>query len=226
MSSKKSGSTSLTLTLGGILFLAMLVVTSIGIYGAIFLYTRFPLRPYTISLFGVSQIPSIWIPGPNTGYSIFYQYISDLGVGPSSFLFNASMIIAGVLTIPAFPTLLRPLGSTGAAKIGVILGIIAGVGLIGVGLFPETTGGYHTLFATIYFLSTFIAIGVLSYANNSSKFFSKYVQWLGYIAFIVGPICTGLVLFLGPPPEWILIFLVLIWDLPLGIDMLAKRKSL
>jgi hypothetical membrane protein len=136
------------------------------------------------------------------------------------------MIIAGILTILVFPTLLKPLENTRTAKIGVALGIIAGAGLIGVGVFPENTGIYHALFAVTFFFPILIAIAVLSYANNSVKFFSKYVQWVGYISFIGGLICAILISILGPPPEWILLFLVLIWALPLGIDMLAKRKSL
>nr|MDO8083049.1 DUF998 domain-containing protein [Candidatus Freyarchaeota archaeon] len=224
---KKTGSTSLPLTIGGILLLAMLIITAVSIFGAALLYTRFPLKPYPIHLFDVTNlVPRIWIPLPNYGYSIFQEFISDLGVGPSSFLFNTGMIISGALAIPVFPMLLRPLGSTQTAKIGVVMGIIAGIGLIGVGAFPETTGFYHVLFAVIFFFSIFIAIGVLSYANNSAKFFSKYVQWLGYISFLGGLICSILVSIFGPPPEWVLIFLVLIWALPLGIDMLAKRKSL
>ena len=226
MSSKKSGSTSMTLILGGILFLATLVVSTISIFGAVLLYTSSPFTLYPSRLFGVSLLPNAEILSLNFGYSTFHYFISDLGIGPSSWLFNTGMVITGIITIAAFPTLLKPLGSTRTGKIGVILGVIAGAGLIGVGLFPENTGVNHVISAVIYFFSTFIAIGVLSYANSSTKFFSKYVQWLGYIAFIAGLICTILISIFGPPPEWVLIFLVLIWALPLSIDMLAKRKSL
>lgn len=227
MASKKSGSTSLTLTLGGLLFLAMLIITSISIYGAILLYNSFPLKPYPIYLFGVlNLVPGFWFPVPNYGYSVFREFISDLGVGPSSSIFNAGIIISGLLTIAVFPTLLKPLGSTGMAKIGVLIGIIAGVSLIGIGVFPETQGTYHVLFAVIFFVSIFIAIGVLSYANNLAMFFSTHVQLLGYVSFLLGLVCTFLVPFLGPAAEWPLLFFLLIWALPLSIDMLAKRKSL
>ncbi|MFB0563360.1 MAG: DUF998 domain-containing protein [Candidatus Lokiarchaeia archaeon] len=229
MTSDKSGSLrGLPLTfIGGILLLAMLITTTVGIFGAVLLYTSFPLKPYPIPLFGIlNMLPSMWIPVPNLGYRVFTEFISDLGVGPSSFIFNGGMILAGALTILVFPTLLKPLGSTGTAKIGVVIGVIAGVGLVGVGAFPENTGFYHVLFATMFFVSIFIAAGVLSYANNSTLFFSKTVQGLGYFVLLGGLICTGLVPIFGPPPEWVLLLLVLIWALPLSIEMLAKGKSL
>ncbi|MEM2145490.1 MAG: DUF998 domain-containing protein [Candidatus Jordarchaeaceae archaeon] len=215
------------LTLGGILLLAMLIITSIGIFGSVLLYNSFPLKPYPIYIFGVlNLVPGFWIPVPNYGYSIFFEFISDLGVGPSSYLFNTSMIIAGLLLIVAFPTLLKPLRNTGIAKIGVGVGIIAGVGLIGVGVFPETKAMYHVIFATIFFISIFLAMGILSYADNVAVFFSDHVDLLGYISCVLGVICTVLVLFLGSVIEWVLLFFILIWALPLSIDMLNKRKSI
>jgi hypothetical membrane protein len=136
------------------------------------------------------------------------------------------MIIAGLLLIAVFPTLLKPLGNTKIAKIGVGIGIIAGTSLIGVGVFPETRAMYHVIFATIFFISIFLAIGIISYADNLTVFFSAHVDLLGFISSPLGIICTLLVLFLGPVIEWVLLFFILIWALPLGIDMLAKRKSL
>ncbi|MGQ9722865.1 MAG: DUF998 domain-containing protein [Candidatus Jordarchaeum sp.] len=226
MADEKSGSLKgVPLTfIGGILLLAMLIISTVSILGAVSLYTSFPLNPYPIHLLGIKLLPTIWVPVPNYGYRVFTEFISDLGVGPSSFIFNGGIIIAGAITVLMFPTLLKPLGSTGTAKIGVVIGIIAGVGLAGVGAFPENTGFYHVLFATMFFVSIFTAAGVLSYANNSTSFFSKTVQRLGYFAFLGGLICTGLVLIFGPPPEWGLLLLLLIWALPLSIEMLAKGK--
>ncbi|MEM3587697.1 MAG: DUF998 domain-containing protein [Candidatus Jordarchaeaceae archaeon] len=226
MTDRNPISTSSVLTLGGILLLAMLIITSIGIFGAVLLYNSFPLKPFPIYLFGVlNLVPGFWLPVPNYGYTILREFISDLGVGPSSFLFNTSMIIAGLLLIAAFPTFLKPLGSTKIAKIGVAVGVIAGVSLIGVGVFTETSGIYHVIFATIFFLSIFSTIGILSHADNLSVFFSAHVVLLGYISSLLGIICTLLVPILGPTIEWTLLLFVLIWALPMAIDMLAKRKS-
>jgi hypothetical membrane protein len=204
----------------------MLIISLISIFGAVVLYTSSPFRSYNLPLFLVPTLPHIWYPWYNFGYSIFYQYISDLGEGPSSSLFNTGIFIAGILTIAIFPTFHKPLGSTKTAKIGVALGIIAGAALACVGIFPEYTGIYHTISAGMFFFPILMAILVLSYANSSAKFFSKYVQWLGYIIFISGLVSAILITIFGPPPEWILLFLIWIWALPMGIDMLAKRKSL
>lgn len=210
--------------LGGILLLAMLIISTLGIFGAVFLYNSSPLKPYPIEF--INRIALFWIPVPNYGYSVFFDFISDLGVGPSSFIFNTGMIIAGALNIPVYPTLIKPLGSTTTAKIGAVTGIIASIGLIGVGVFTETTGFTHVLFATTFFFLIFITAGLVSYANNSTHFFSKNVQRLGYCAFLGGLICTALVAIFGPPPEWVLLLIMLIWALPLSREMLAKGKSL
>ncbi|MEM1627362.1 MAG: DUF998 domain-containing protein [Sulfolobaceae archaeon] len=78
-------------------------------------------------------------------YSVRDNYISDLGVDPSSALiFNLSIIAFGLLVISAF-YILREIWY-------YPLGIIMGTGLCCVGLFPEYTGILHDLSAFIVFL--------------------------------------------------------------------------
>jgi len=78
-------------------------------------------------------------------YSVKDNYISDLGVDPSSSLiFNTSIILFGILVIIAF-SLLRDIWY-------YPLGIIMGLSLVFVGLFPEYTGILHDLSAFIVFL--------------------------------------------------------------------------
>jgi hypothetical membrane protein len=80
------------------------------------------------------------------GYSVANNYISDLGVGPSSVIFNTSVSLLGILVIAAgflVMSLSRGLG---------VLAMIAGIGALGVGLFPENTGTPHTVFSLVVFL--------------------------------------------------------------------------
>lgn len=79
------------------------------------------------------------------GYSVSNNYISDLGVGSTANLFNVSIIVMGLLIIVA-AALLR----TYSRSVTVTL-IIAGIGAMGVGLFPETTGTPHGIFSLIVF---------------------------------------------------------------------------
>lgn len=103
------------------------------------------------------------------GYSISHNYISDLGVGSTAIIFNASIILMGALVLIS----------------SIILGrsyfIIAIIGLFSalVGVFPETTGFPHSISALITFL--FGGIAAIYYAVRE-----KFYVWiiLGVISLI------------------------------------------
>ncbi|OWP56028.1 MAG: hypothetical protein B2I17_08620 [Thermoplasmatales archaeon B_DKE] len=84
-------------------------------------------------------------------YSVSGNYISDLGVGGTAYIFNTSIVVLGLLIIVTgyfIRKLSRPL---------LIILILAGIGAMGVGLFPETTGSPHLIFSLIVFLMASIA---------------------------------------------------------------------
>jgi len=92
--------------IGGVTGFLGMVIAFVGIIGAALLYqSACPFRPFFIR----QPIP-IFIPVPNTGYSAVIQHVSELGVGPTSHMFNTSLILAGVLAIPFLICLLQPLG--------------------------------------------------------------------------------------------------------------------
>ncbi|MHA1579655.1 MAG: DUF998 domain-containing protein [Candidatus Freyarchaeota archaeon] len=220
---KKSGFMGLPLTfVGGVIGFVAINIAMICILGAVLLYTCSPLKPYPINLFGYRT----WIPGPNVGYSWTTQWISDLGVGPSSYMFNVGLMVTGVLCIPFFPTLLEPLEYTRRAKLGVAVGLIAGVTLIGIGAFPENTGVWHGLFSVIFWSLIAITAGILSSAMSQSTFFSKRLQWLGYFELAAGLVCLILSGVFGSVPEWTMLFTLAVWVYALSIEMLVKGKTL
>ncbi|MGI0079126.1 MAG: DUF998 domain-containing protein, partial [Nitrososphaerales archaeon] len=74
------------------------------------------------------------------GYSASQNTISDLGVRyPSSVIFNTSVIIFGLLVIAGSYFLDRAYKK----RIFSVFLILSGIGAIGVGIFPETTGNIH-----------------------------------------------------------------------------------
>ncbi len=79
-------------------------------------------------------------------YSVSSNYISDLGVGATSILFNPSVAFLGLSTI------LVGLKAEGLRRTERIALTLAGVGALGVGLFPETTGMPHLISALLAFL--------------------------------------------------------------------------
>ncbi|MCJ7443617.1 MAG: DUF998 domain-containing protein [Methanotrichaceae archaeon] len=99
------------------------------------------------------------------GYSVSKNYISDLGVGPepSRAIFTISIILFGASLLIAT----YPLWKGGNDKIFPAILAIAGIGLIGVGLFNEID---HTL---LHILSALLAFGFGGIAAISSSRLSK-----------------------------------------------------
>ena len=83
------------------------------------------------------------------GYSPSYHHISQLGVGPfpSNVMFNASVFLFGVSGVAAAAMLYR--GERGRPFCAVLA--VAGVGAMGVGLFPQDMPAPHALFALLAF---------------------------------------------------------------------------
>jgi len=92
------------------------------------------------------------------GYSTSENYISDLGVGPSALIFNVSVFLLGLLTVFAAYFIQKAFDS----KLFSLLAAIAGIGAIGVGLFPEDVGTLHVVFSLTTFLFSGIA-AIVSY---------------------------------------------------------------
>lgn len=81
-------------------------------------------------------------------YSTATNTISDLGVGSTALLFNTSIVLLGILIVIAAYLLKEAMRS---APFAMLL-ILTGIGAAGVGIFPETTGAPHLIFALIAFL--------------------------------------------------------------------------
>jgi hypothetical membrane protein len=76
-----------------------------------------------------------------TGYSISTNYISDLGVGPSSMIFNSSVFLMGLLIL------------IGAYfKLLTLLLILTAIGAMGVGVFTEHYVNVHWIVSLTAFL--------------------------------------------------------------------------
>jgi len=99
-------------------------------------------------------------------YSVAYNYISDLGVGPVAYIFNSSIIVLGLLGLVAGYLLFK------WDKIFSTLLILASLGSAGVGFFPENMGILHSISALITFLfSGLNAIYSYRVDTRMSKYF-------------------------------------------------------
>ncbi|MFX0001595.1 MAG: DUF998 domain-containing protein [Candidatus Hodarchaeota archaeon] len=193
--------------------------------------------------FGIFVALFIYLP-IDPSYSIFLNYISDLGAGPigSRFVFSIGMILGAIFLI------LLILYISGFLKIKEersqrILGFqasgtIAGLGLILIGIFPLDSTmivAYfmHSIAAVIFF--SFIAISnfYLGYIEYKNSEFSKILAIISIISAILSAIFIGgfiiqesgiiepqVFVYLS---EWTFLAFVTIWLIAHGIYFWKKK---
>nr|MDO8063033.1 hypothetical protein [Candidatus Freyrarchaeum guaymaensis] len=163
----------------------------------------------------------------NTGFSIWYMYISELGIGPSSLIFNVGVALASIIAIPAFPllsTLFRSASSSInlTGKVGVALFVACFFFEIGIGLCPMVVCLLHTLLGFLVFLSRGLAVLLLSVVIYKDAFFSKATAIYGFLYAVLD------LLFLISHltvMEWLAFFTVSTWILLVGAQAILKVKG-
>ncbi|MDG6928823.1 MAG: DUF998 domain-containing protein [Nitrososphaerota archaeon] len=91
------------------------------------------------------------------GYSVSQNYISDLGVGPTAWIFDPSIVVLGVFIAAAGYIMLRG----GAGRLFGVSVMVTGLGAAGVGVFSERFGAVHGVFSLV----TFVFAGVSALAS-------------------------------------------------------------
>ncbi len=102
-------------------------------------------------------------------YSVINNYISDLGVGNGAAWFNNGVIITGVLLFSFFALLSKRFEKNSFSTLGIALGLIASIGLVCVGVFPEDIELYHYAASVTFFLVAAIAVLLLSLAKKQKN---------------------------------------------------------
>jgi len=128
-------------------------------------------------------------------YNVSTNAVSDLGATcttsgcvinqPSSTIFNSSVVLLGLLVLVGAYFLQRAFHWKPAAAMIAL----AGIGAVGVGLFPETTGVWHGLFSLIVFL--FAGLSAVVTARFQKKPMSYFSIILGFATLV------ALVLYVG-----------------------------
>jgi len=164
------------------------------------------------------------------GYNVSTNYVSDLGANcpssgpcvinqPTSTIFNVSIVLLGILILVGAYFLLRAFHQ----KPATIMVALAGIGAMGVGLFPETTGIWHSLFSLIVFL--FAGLTALTTARFQKKpmFYFSIILGLFTLAALLLYV-GGEYLGLGAGGmERMVVCPVLIWSLGFGGHMMATE---
>jgi len=160
-------------------------------------------------------------------YSVSANYVSDLGatcpnsgpcyIPPSALLFDSSIALLGLLILVGAYFLHRAFKWTPAT----VLIALAGVGALGVGLLPETTGVWHSIFSLIVFLFAGLsAIVTYRFQKKPMSYFSVILGVITLIALLL--YVPNVYLGLGAGGmERMVVYPTLVWSLAFGGHLMA-----
>lgn len=161
-----------------------------------------PLLFLLFTALAISQFPN---------YHPAENWLSDLGAGPSAVFFTTGLMLAGLLMLPlgmAFWQIYQQKG----ARVGAVLFMLAGMFLIGVGVFPTGTP-WHDPVSTLFFGSIALALIVLGAGTRSRA------------ALIAGLVIPALgVLGVRPMTEHIAVAAIVLWALGYGAYQLRAKR--
>ncbi len=162
------------------------------------------------------------------GYSVSVNYISDLGATcrtsciihqPSASIFNTSVSLFGVLALVSSYFIWREFHNR---LITLLLGL-SSIGMIGIGLFPETTGILHLIISFITFFFGGLS-AIATYKLVKAPF--------AYLSVLMGMICLialalfGSKIFLGLGPggmERMIAYPLLLWVIGFGGNLMSSE---
>jgi hypothetical protein len=214
-----------------IAYLVMLIYFPLLIIGVIAAY----LGP-------ANYIPPIWDYIFNHGsvrwgrYTIWTHWISDLGsirYTPAPILYDLAAIFAGMLTFPLsfyLEKLLVPLdGSRWRLRLGsaaFLVSLVGNLGYIGVGIFSEDRSyfGLHGTTSGMAFGG--FTLGALFFGLIIIFYDTDLPKPLGYYG-VIGPLATLIVFGIvgGPLWEWMLLFSIIAWIIPLTLIIIHNQIS-
>ena len=155
------------------------------------------------------------------GYSTSENYISDLGVGPSSLIFNSSVFLLGVLAVGSAYFIQR----ASNFRLFSVLAAITGIGAMGVGLFTEDAGAIHVIFSLITFLFGGLS-AIISYRLQKPplSYLSVLLGTLSLLALVL--FGSGVYLGLGKGGmERMIAYPTLLWAVGFGGYLIASSSD-
>jgi len=171
------------------------------------------------------------------GYSISGNYISDLGVGPSSAIFNSSIFLLGLLSI--FGAYFLPRNITFRA-LAVLVALMA-IGAMGASVFTKNFAGIHGAVSSMAFmfggLSAIASFKVLRMPLSAMSVILGLMSLVALALFACGLLANGIfasieaqdsVFFLGIGPggmERMIVYPALIWLAGLSGHLIALSEK-
>jgi hypothetical membrane protein len=163
------------------------------------------------------------------GYSVFQNYVSDLGatcptqstcyIPPSAALFDTSIVLLGLCILASAYFLYRAFHYKPLS--GLVA--IAAIGAIGVGTFNETWSPEHSIFSLIVFLFAGLsAIVSFRFQKSPLSYFSALLGLVTLVSLLlyVADIYMGLG---AGGMERMVVFPVLLWGIGFGGHLMASE---
>ncbi len=152
------------------------------------------------------------------GYSVSNNIISDLGVGATAALFNSSVLLLGAMVVGSAYFARRAFGS----YLFTVLVGVAGLGVIGVGVFPETVRPTHQIASIIGFIfAGLAAVASVKFQRQPLNYFSVLMGLVSLGAFLL--FFNRTYLGLGPGGmERIIVYPVLLWAVGFGAYLMGS----
>ncbi len=164
------------------------------------------------------------------GYSVSANYISDFGatcratctiVQPSSLIFGSSVFLLGALLV--LGAYLFRQGS-GSVLVPLLLGV-TGLGAMGVGVFPETTGVLHDVVSLVAFVGGGLAaVASFKFSRPVLCYFAAILGMMTLVALVL--YASRIYLGLGAGGmERMVVFPVLTWGIGFGGYLTARTED-
>ncbi len=162
-------------------------------------------------------------------YSIFYNMVSDLGVGPGGIFFSLGLFFSGIISIPFYVAIARSLKSDNikerSRKSGLVLFYISDLTYILVGIFPSIkqntiiyyTHGVLALISWLSVLGYLIIFSMLMLKSDKYSALPAYSSSL-LIGFVIIAVLTW-----QPITEWLMTFMFWLWVLIISSYMLYHK---
>jgi len=160
------------------------------------------------------------------GYSVSQNYISDLGAGPSAVIFNSSVFLFGLMIVISAFFVQRSMKDRLVA--GLL--VLAGVGAMGVGLFPESYPAMHEIVSDMAFIfGGLLPIASYRLVGKPLSYLSVMMGALSLSAMVLlsaqYSFSLGEQYFLGLGPggmERMIVYPLLVWAAGLGGYLMAS----
>jgi hypothetical membrane protein len=177
-----------------------------GVSISSFLTQTYPLFGFTGSLLMIFAMftTGIFYRGKmGERYSVLNHYISELGeVGVSrlAWLFNAGLILGGLLLLPFMVGFSLELNNLWA-KLGMIVGVWAAFSVMAVGVFPMNNRNAHIFVAMSYFRSGLVMVLLFSVAVFVQPLGQEVISKASNIAGLISLLCYATFLLTSDAPK-------------------------